>query len=189
MQSNTRLRLAALLILALAPTLAAAQGDKSANSETKVVSSQSSGSKQPPQAYSLAISVKEADAGKEAVVKNYALTVVSDDDRGGGNVSVRDGDRIPYMGDKGREYHNVGTNIDVNRATRLGDALVINLRANDTSLSAKSNGVDLPFEHDWNIQVTAVLVPGKPAVVYSATDGVSGHKVEIEATAQVLSAR
>lgn len=73
--------------------------------------------------------------------------------------------------------------------TRLGDALVINLRANDTSLAAKSNGADLPFEHDWNIQVTTVLAPGKPAVIYSETDGVSGHKVEIEATAQVLNAK
>jgi hypothetical protein len=210
MKLNPRSTSAALLVLLFASGLAVAQGDnpaddakvaespahsktvnadKPSDAQTKVAAYQAPASKQPPQAYSLSISVKESDAGKDAVVKNYALTVVSDDDRGGGIVSVRDGDRIPYMGDKGREYHNVGTNIDVNRATRLGDFLVINLRANDTSLAAKSNGVDLPFEHDWNIQVTAALVPGKPEVIYAAADGVTGHKVDIEATAQLLSPR
>lgn len=44
----------------------------------------------------------------------------------------------------------------------------------------------LPQEHDWVISVAAVLVPGKPTLVYSTTDAVAGHKVEILATAKRL---
>jgi hypothetical protein len=44
----------------------------------------------------------------------------------------------------------------------------------------------VPQINQWSTSVVALLLPGKPAVVYSAADAISGHKVEIQAAAQPL---
>ena len=192
MQSSTRLTLAALLALALAPCVAAAQGDKLAKSEPDAPSAQpdSKAPKLDPQPYLLAISVKESNSGKPILEKNYALTVIADD-KTFHFQNLRDGDRIPFQGEKGQSYQDVGTNIDVSDATRRGEALAVSLRAVSSSLGATPNFTpgNLPPISQWNIGVVAVLLPGKPTVVYSAIDAISGHKVEIQATAQPLNAR
>lgn len=192
MLSALRLAASLALTLALSPTLGS-QSDKPADSSSSRTTESSDRTPPPPpatprlapRAYSLSITVKETEPGKEATEKSYTFNVVTDDNRFGYN-SLRDGDHIPYMGEKGREYHTVGTNVDVRGASRLGDTLVITLAASDSTLASKSNGVDLPVTHDWSVQVTGVLVPGKPAVIYSATDASTGRKVEIASTAQLL---
>jgi hypothetical protein len=77
----------------------------------------------------------------------------------------------------------------VNHGTRRGEAILIGLGVESTSLAAKSDGINLPQINQWRISVYAVLVPGKPTLVYSATDALTGRKVEIQATAQPLSGK
>jgi hypothetical protein len=102
------------------------------------------------------------------------------------NASLRDGDRVPYMGEKGREYFDVGTNIDAVRASRMADGIFLSLHVTCNSLLAKADGINLPQVNQWNISVVPILVPGVPAIVYSATDALTGRKVEIQATVQLL---
>lgn len=182
----TRLVLAALLSIALSPAVASAQGEEPTSADTKVAPLQSASARPQPQPYLLTVSIKETDSGKAVMEKTYVLTVLADDNRGN-NIQVRDGDRVPFVTDQAHEFHNVGTNLDILNVTRIGNALVIGMRMNSNSLAAAPDNAKLPIEHNWNSAVAAALIPGKPALVYSATDGVSGHKVEITATAQLLS--
>jgi hypothetical protein len=193
MQPSKRLTLAALLAFTLAPCLATAQGEKTAKpeSETPATQAEPKPPKPEPRPYLLTISVKESNSGKPVLEKNYALTVVADDSRYH-QQNLRDRDRIPYQSsEKGQSYEDVGMNLDVNDATRRGEALSLNLRAENSSLEAVANigPGNLPQIRQWNISIVAVLLPNKPTIVYSATDGVSGHKVEIQATAQPLIAQ
>jgi hypothetical protein len=190
MHTSTRLTLAALLSLALVPCLAAAQGDKpdkpaKTEPEAQTTQSESKTPKPEPQTYLLTLSFKESEPGKTASTKNYTLMVISDDVHSR-NENLRDGDRIPYMGEKGREYFDAGTSIDFTEILRHGDLLVGNLRVVISTLIAKADGTNLPEVNQWRINVVMALVPGKPTVVYSSTDATTGHKVEIQATAQLL---
>lgn len=184
MQTSTRITFATLLALALAPCLAAAQGEEPTKPET-VVRPLASQAKPEPQAYSLTVSIKEAESGKAAVEKSYILAFIADTPRAN-RASVRDGDKIPYMSDKGQQWADVGTNIDVIEAMRRGESLAIDLRVSSSSLVAKTNGVDLPQMNQWTVDVNAVLPSGKATLVYSTTDAVSGRKIEIVATALAL---
>ena len=192
MQPSTRLTLAALFLLALAPGVAAAQGEKTAKpeSETPAAQAEPKPPKPEPRPYQLTISVKESNSGKPVLEKSYVLTVIADDNRYQ-HQRLRDGDRIPYQSEKGQQYEDVGTNIDVTDALRRGEALVANLNLTSTVLVATPNFTpgNLPQISQWSVGVVAVLLPNKPTIVYSATDGVSGHKVEIQATAQLLNAQ
>jgi hypothetical protein len=185
--TSARLTLAALLSLVLAPCLASAQGENSAQPgpDAQAVQSQAKPPKPASLPYELTVTVKESETGKVLVDKRYTLTVVTDDNLNS-NEHLRDGDRIPYATDKGQDFTNIGTNVDVTRATQQGDKLILSMRVSNTSLLAKGASGSLPQEHDWIISIVAVLVPGKPAVVYSTTDAVTEHKVEIQATAQPL---
>ena len=187
MQTSARLALATLLILAFVPCSALAQDDRpaKADAEAKLPQSQASMPKQPPEPFLLTISINESDAGKPAAGKNYVVTVIADDNHGNYE-SLRDNDRIPYTSDKEQKYHSVGTEIDLTNATRQGETLFVKLTVGNNALAEKGNGVNLPQDHDWRVAVVAVLPSGKPTVVYSATDAISGHKVEILATAKLI---
>jgi hypothetical protein len=190
MQSSTRIALAALLTLTLAPCVAAAQGDKPAKTEPEAQPAQSEpkAPKTEPRPFLVTISVKESNSGKPILEKTYALTVIADDTRYHFQ-NLRDGDRIPYQGEKGQSYQDIGTNIDASDVTRRGDALAVSLRLTSNVLVATPNftpGNLLPQISQWSVAVVAVLPPNKPTSIYSATDRISGHKVEIEATAQPL---
>jgi hypothetical protein len=191
MQSSARFTLAALLtavlVFALAPCFAAAQGEKATKPEPETQPAQpdAKAPKPDPKPYLLSISVKESNSGKPIVEKNYSLDVVADDNRYHFQ-NLRDGDRIPYQKDKDQAYQDVGTNIDASDATRRGETLAVSLRVTSTSLvSTHPLGPgSLPQVNQWSTSVVAILLPNKPTVVYSATDAVSGHNVEIQATAQ-----
>jgi hypothetical protein len=192
MQSCARLTLAALLAFALAPSFAAAQGEKATKPEPETQPAQpdSKAPKPEPQPYLLSISVKESNSAKPIVEKNYTLDVVADDNRYHFQ-NLRDGDRIPYQKDKDQAYQDVGTNIDASDATRRGETLAVSLRVTSTSLVAThplgpGSLPQITQWSQWSTSVVAILLPNKPTVVYSATDAVSGHKVEIQATAQPL---
>lgn len=190
MQPFTRFTLAALLAFALVPCLAKAQGEKAVKPESEPTSAQSEpkAPKPEPRPYQLTISVKESNSGKPVLEKNYALTVIADDNRFS-RQNLRDGDRIPYQSsDKGQSYEDVGTNIDATDALRRGEALAVKLQVTSTVLVPTPNYVpgNLPQISQWSVGVVAVLLPNKPTIVYSAADAVSGHKVEIQATAQPL---
>jgi len=192
MNTATRLTLVALLSLTLAPCVAIAQGEKPAKPEPEAPAapSQPRPPKPEPQPFKLMLGVKEWDAGKTILEKSYTLIMIADDDR---NLfdNLRDGERIPYQGEKAQVYEDVGTNVDVNRPIQRGETLIVPLTVTSSSLvaTANSNTGSLPQLNRWSISVVAVLLPGKPTVVYSATDATTGHKVEIQATAQPLNAK
>jgi len=188
MHATTRLALAAVLALGFVPLFAGAQ-DKPAEPE----SSPSSGPKEAkpdPQPYTLNVSVKESNGGKLVQEKNYTLTVIADD-RLYSRENLRDGERIPYQRDKDQNYQNVGTNIDTSEASRRGDALVVTFNLNSSAMVATPNYSpgNLPEISEWSLHLAAVLLPGKPTIVYSTTDAIANHKVEIQATATPLNAR
>jgi hypothetical protein len=184
---STRFTLAALLSLALAPCLAKAQGDKPTKPEPEAQPTQSDSKppKQQPQPYLLTLTVKESDSGKPSVEKSYALIVIADDNRIVLE-SLRDDDNIPFKTENEQNYRPIGTKMDFTHATRQGETLIVVLSVSNESLTEKSNGINLPQNHEWRINAAAVLPPGKPTVVYSASDGITGHKVEILATAKLL---
>jgi hypothetical protein len=190
MNTSMRLTFAALLCLTLAPCMATAQGEKPAKPEAEAAPApaQPKPPKPEPQPYKLMISVKESDSGKPSAEKNYTLAIIADDSHSSYE-SLRDGDNIPFKSEKGEENLSVGTNIDFSDATRQGETLIVKLSVSNSTLTEKSNGINLPQSHVWRIQIVAVLLPGKPTVVYSATDATTGHKVEIQATAQPLNAK
>ncbi len=127
MQSSTRLALAAALSCAIAPCLAAAQGDKP-----------NQPANQPePKPYLLALTVKESSSGKAVQEKSYTLVVIADDTIYR-HQNLRDGDRIPYLGKDGQNYQDVGTNIDAQEVARRGDALAVTIQIDSTSLSGNS---------------------------------------------------
>jgi hypothetical protein len=184
---STRFTRIAFLSLVLAPCLAAAQGDGPAKPEPKAQEAQTEPkvATPTPQPYLLTLTVTESDLGKPSMEKTYTLIVIADENRTG-DESLRDEDDIPFKSEKGQEYKAVGTNMDFSNATRQGETLIVKLSVRNQSLAEKSNGVNLPQDHDWRIHAVAVLHPGKPTVVYSATDAITGHKVEILATAKLL---
>jgi hypothetical protein len=188
MKSTMYYALAALLGLALAPCLSLAQGEQP-EPEAKPAQPQISNPKPSPQPYLIMIAVKESNSGKPILEKNYSLTVIADDPRYNYSENLRDGDHIPYSTGNGHEYHDMHTDIDCNNVYRRGDMVAVGLRVESNSLVANPDGVNLPLETKWSISVIALLLPGKPTVVYSATDALTGHKVEILATAQLLNSK
>jgi hypothetical protein len=176
--TQTRLTLAALLSLALAPCLAMAQGENSTQAP-----------KPPSQAYELTVTVKESEGGKALVDKTYTITILANDSTYNYE-HLRDGDHVSWKNDKGEMLgDNIGTNVDVNHPTQQGDKLILELKVSNTLLLGKGESESRPQEHDWIVSIMAVLVPGKPAVVYSTTDTVAAHKVEIQAAAKLLGAK
>jgi len=186
-KTSRRFAFGALLSVALVPCLAAAQSDKPAKpeAETQPAAAESKTPKTPPQPFQLTVTITESDAGKASAEKTFVVTLIADDLHGTFE-SLREGDRIPYTSEKGAEYHTVGANIDFRDATRLGENLVVRMTVGNNTLSGKSNAPALPPDHDWRVGLVGVLAPGKPTLVYSATDEISGHKVEIMATAKLL---
>jgi hypothetical protein len=184
---SNRFTLAVLLSLALAPCLATAQGDKPAKPEPKAPEAQTEpkAATPSPQPFLLTLTVTESDSGKPTAEKTYTLTIIADDTHGS-NESLRDADNIPYKSEKGQEYQAIGTNMDFSNATRQGDTLIVMLTVSNKSLAEINNDMNPPQNHEWRIHVAAALHPGKPTVVYSATDAITGHKVEVLATAKLL---
>ena len=182
MHTSTRIALVALLSLVLAPSLVLAQGDQPAKAVAEV--------KPQPQSqpYLLTFTIKESFGGKSAVERNYSLTVVADDESYHHNVSVRDSDRVALKKtDGGFDTFSVGADIDIAHVSRRGDVLIVDLRADSDSPVAKSVDGNFPETRNWKISIVAVLVPGKPTVVYTSADAVTDHKVEMVATAKPLS--
>jgi hypothetical protein len=179
MHATTRLTLAAALALPFLTHSAVAQSDAVTTGNTgKVVESSNSNNGKPePEPFLLSLTVKES-----TVVAEDRLHQVQ---------NLRDGERIPYSEKDGQNYQDVGTNIDVQQPTRLGDSLVVTVQVDSTSLVPTPNFSpgNLPQISQWRVHVNAVLPPGKPTVIYSAIDGISNHKVEIQATATPLNAR
>jgi len=176
MRISKRLILAVLFSLMLAPCLALAQDSKP---EAEV--------KPQPQPYQLTFTVKETFAGKAAVERSYTLTVITNDDKNHHDGSVRDNDRTAEkQADGGNKEFRVGTDIDVYRLSHQGNLLIVDFRADSEMPVAKSPDGNFPETRTWRISVSAALVLGKPTIVYSATDAVTDHKVEIVLTAKPI---
>ena len=180
MHTSTRILFAALLGLALTPSFVLAQDTQPAKAAAEV--------KPQPQPYLLTFTIKESLAGKSAVEKNYALTVIADEeDSNHRTVSMRDSDRVgEKKTENGDDTFYVGMNIDVWRVKRRGEVLIVDLRADCDSPVAKGVDGNHPETRNWKISIVAVLVPGKPTVIYTSADAVTDHKVEIVATAKPL---
>jgi hypothetical protein len=134
--------------------------------------------KPQPRSYSVRITIKESVRERAVNEKSYELNITADDPRSH-RQNVRDDVKVPYRAEKDWGYQHVGMNVDaldpVQRSSVISDANVT------TGSPAEIS--------EWTANVSAVLPPGKPVMVYSSSDGASGHKVEIVATAQALNTR
>ncbi len=177
MRIAKRLAFAVLFTLALVPCLALAQDSKPAKPEAEV--------KPQPQPYLLTFTIKETFAGKAAVERSYTMTAFAGDRyrQGGGN--IRDNDRFAEKNiDGGKEEFKVGTEIQVGEIEQIGANLIVNFTATSEMPVAKGIDGNFPETRNWRVGSKILLVPGKPTVVYSATDAVTDHKVEIVLTAK-----
>jgi hypothetical protein len=146
--------------------------------------------KPQPRSYSVRITIKESVRERAVNEKSYELNITADDPRSH-RQNVRDDVKVPYRAEKDWGYQHVGMNVDALDPVQRGDALAVLLVVNGSSVISDANvTTGSPAEiSEWTANVSAVLPPGKPVMVYSSSDGASGHKVEIVATAQALNTR
>ena len=184
---RTRIFLALLLSVTLASMNLKSQGEGGTASEKKPEAVQTE-KKTPPKPYQLAITIKEIEGNKIVYEKSYSLTVIADPNHRDYE-SVRDGERIPFHNEKGSDYFDSGTNIDVNATSYFGDFVTTNIGVARSVLADKPDGVNLPLLKQWKVSVTAAMLPGKSTVIYSENDSSTGHKVVIEATVTAIEAK
>lgn len=184
---RTRIFQALMLSVILVNVHLKAQGEGNAAQEKKPEAAQAE-KKATPKPYQLAITIKEYDGSKVAYEKSYSMTVIADPNHRDYE-TVRDGERIPYHSDHGSDYFDSGTNIDVSQTNYFGEFVTANIGVARSVLADKPDGVNLPLMKQWKVSVTAALIPGKPAVIYSGNDATTGHKVVIEATATPIEAK
>ncbi len=183
--NRRRIFLALLLSVALVSMSMKAQNESTPekNPETKDV-----GKVAQAKPYQLTIVIKEFDGNKSLYEKSYLLNVIANS-REHNYENVRDGARIPYRSEKGVDYFDSGTNIDVTTVNSLEDFISVDLRIAHSVLAAKPDGVNLPLVDEWKMSVKAVLLPGKSSVIYTGEDSTTGHKVVVEAKAVPIVAK
>lgn len=136
--------------------------------------------------YKLNFALRETDQGKIVNQRAFSLSAslsasrMNDAERS----SLRAGTRLPITGEKGIEYIDIGTNLDVDRIKEASDGLQMFLSAQISSIPADNPATTGPTPIRQVKASASVLAPlNKPTVVFTADDPVSKHRFELEVTA------
>jgi hypothetical protein len=133
--------------------------------------------------YRLNFILKETGDGAVINQRSFSLGVAASTVRDAGDrYSLRAGTRIPMAnGEKGMNYIDIGTNIDVYDAVEGPDGLQMHVNAEISSPAtepAPSGGVTAFRQVRAGSAVVAHF--GKPALVFTADDPASKHKFELD---------
>ncbi|WP_263356277.1 hypothetical protein [Acidicapsa ligni] len=141
--------------------------------------------KQEP--FLLTISLEASDHGKTTLKQSYTIAT-SANRSSGGDPSVRDSSRVQVPFGVGTDVESIetGTNIDLNDIKSIGSQLAVSLRIEINDFVIDPGGKLRPVRRTGRYSVNPVLPLGKLINVYSSTDPVSGHKIDIQIEAQPL---
>jgi len=173
--SRKTLVLAALLLFA--PMLQAQGAEKP----------QTGDGPKPELSFLLTLTLKVSDHGKKLTDQTYTLTALTH----GPGPSVRDGDRVPItVSTKGNDtefqYVDTGTNIDITEVKDFGSFISMNIKVEKSAAVPNPANKDEPIVRDTRYSISPAVPLGKTITVYSCTDVLSGHTVEIQLLAQPL---
>ncbi len=174
-----------LYISSLAVLLAA--GAMPALAQQSTNASETASSNQPVNwhYYKLNFVLRETDEGKLVNQRAFTLGASLSSSRRGDSdrSSMRAGTRLPFQGEKGTEYLDLGTNLDAYRIMETPEGLEMFVTTEISSVAAEpvTKADQTPIR-----QVRAnssVLAPvGKATVVFTADDPVSKHRFALEVT-------
>jgi len=133
------------------------------------------------EAFLVTLTLKNTDHEKKTTDQSYNLAVMTHADPS----NVRTGDRIPLVvgmdGTKNNvQYIDVGTNIDLLNAKRLGALFAVDIRVEVSSAVPETLSKLDPIIRQARYSINPIIPIGKQVTVYSSTDAVTGRKVEIQ---------
>jgi hypothetical protein len=177
-----------------------AQGQSEVEHNTRVIESGAAKTPFVPHYYHLAFVVKELEAGKVINSRTYTMsvgTVENPTNNSFNNRSIRTGTKVPITDEKGRvtTYIDVGINFDCKNVMDLGDRLGIDVSAdvsniqNDSPDGHPQTQVAVPStsviqQNKWTSQ--AVVVLGKPTLLFSSDEVTSKRTMQLELTATAI---
>lgn len=166
--------------------LMAAEPALSQKSEGKTESTAStSAAPQPKHHYKLHFVLKETAEGNVTNQRAFTLGIGASAVRDSERASLRAGTRIPLgRTEKGMEYADIGTDLDVYNAVESPEGLLMFVNAEISSAGTEALPTSGPTPIRRVRASSAVLAPvGKPALVFTADDPASKHKFELDVTA------
>jgi hypothetical protein len=158
--------------LPLIPKSAPAQQEKGKESATT--------EQKPVVVYRIEINVREVEDGRRLNSRNYVMVLEE-----GYYGSVRVGNRVPIIGEKGPQYLDAGMNIDC-RPRERGDGISLDIHVESLSAIPQEQpqtATANPVFRQQRTNISPIVTPGKPTVVASMDDVLSNRRYEIEVTA------
>ena len=155
------------------------------------------------ESYVLTLTLKITDQAKVTTNQVYTLTAVnalhlgnglpsfSDGGKEFSSPSVRDGDKVPIVastdGDKTQiQYIDTGTNIDIENLIKIGPLLAMHIKIENSTALPNPASKDEPIIRQTRYSIGPAVTIGKLSTIYSSTDAVDGHRVEILLLAKPL---
>ena len=130
--------------------------------------------------YKLDFNVREIDNGKPLNTRSYTLNMRS----GGGGSQIRVGTRVPYTGEKGPSYMDVGFNVDCRIEDQQGSQ-ALEVRTDLSSLPTGDQAVEkngMPLLRSLRTSSVIPIVLNKPILVASVDEVGSTHRMQVEVT-------
>ena len=176
-----------MFVLTMAVMLLAAWPAPAQQNEPKSEISSAAAKQQPPKHhYKLHFILKETDNGTVINQRSFTLGMIASTVREGGDrASVRAGTRVPVgTNDKGVEYVDIGTDLDVYNAVESPEGLQMFVNAAISSAATDTPPTSGATAFRQVRASSAVLAPiGKPTMVFNTDDPASKHKFELDVTA------
>lgn len=175
MKTRIAILLASMCIVAMMPTTAANAQETDADKVKTQLHTMNF--------YKLDFNVREMDNSKTLNSRSYTMNVRSG---GGAGAQIRVGTRIPYSGEKGPSYMDVGFNVDcriTEDETRQREALAINadLSSLPTGEQTQEKG-GMPLIRSLRTSSVIPIVLNKPILVASVDEVGSTHRMQVEVT-------
>jgi len=133
------------------------------------------------ESFLVTLTLKTTDHEKKTIDQSYTMAVMTH----AGPSNVRAGDRIPLVvgmdGTKNSmQYIDVGTNIDLVNAKTIGSLFAVDIKVEISAAVPETLSKLDPTIRQAAYSVYPVVPIGKAVTVYSSTDSVTWHKVEIQ---------
>jgi hypothetical protein len=178
-----------------------AHGQSEVEHNTRVIEGGTAKTPFVPHYYHLLFVVKELEAGKVINSRSYTMSVGTVENPSSNSFntrSIRMGTRVPIITDSkgsGFQYFDVGINFDCKNVIDLGDRLGIDVSADVSSIQSDSpdgrpqTQIAVPSaptiqQNKWNSQ--AVVVLGKPTLLFSSDEVTSKRTMQLELTATAI---
>ena len=130
--------------------------------------------------YKLDFNVREIDNGKTLNTRSYTMNARS----GAGSwQQIRVGTRVPYTGEKGPSYMDIGFNVDCRIEDQpQGQALAITTDLSSLPSDQAQEKVGLPLIRSLRSSSVIPITLNKPILVASVDEVGSTHRMQVEVT-------